>query len=124
MYTPTNQKKIEQYLPEQLLKCSHVWLRVDRIKRPLEAPYQGPFKVLKREDDTFTISIRDKPTVVSIDRIKPATLPSSFAENVVPEVKAAEESVAGEQPHLVTSEKKTKSGRTVRFKEDPQYCYD
>ena len=32
-------------LPPGLNSASHVWIRVDRIRRPLEAPYAGPIKV-------------------------------------------------------------------------------
>ena len=28
----------KQYVPRNLQECSHVWLQVDRTRRPLEAP--------------------------------------------------------------------------------------
>ena len=61
---------------------SHVLLRVDSVRPPLVPPYEGPYKVLGRSSDmkTFTVLKRDKPLVVSIDRLKPAFfLPDSPA---------------------------------------------
>ena len=34
------------FIPKELSKCSHVWLRIDRVKQPLEAPYSGPHEVV------------------------------------------------------------------------------
>nr|VZI25257.1 unnamed protein product [Spirometra erinaceieuropaei] len=31
------------YLEKDLATCSHVYLRCDRVRRTLEAPYDGPF---------------------------------------------------------------------------------
>lgn len=65
----------EPYVPPTLTKCSHVWVRVDRVKKPLEAQYVGPMKVLERGPKTFVI---ESPTGVtqrvSVDRLKPAIL--------------------------------------------------
>ncbi|BHF83082.1 hypothetical protein SprV_0802622400 [Sparganum proliferum] len=33
----------ESYLEKDLATCSHVYLRGDRVRRPLEPPYDGPF---------------------------------------------------------------------------------
>ena len=35
-------------------------------------PYDGPYEVIKRGEKAFTIKVRSKETVVSIDRLKPA----------------------------------------------------
>ena len=43
------------YVPKTLQDCSYVWLRVDRPKRPLEAPYSGPFPVLEPDSKTMLI---------------------------------------------------------------------
>lgn len=60
------------YVPKELDSCSHVWLRIDRVLRPLEAPYEGPFEVLERHEKTFLLRKPEGKTVlVSIDRVKP-----------------------------------------------------
>ena len=39
----------------RLLQASHVFLRVDAVRRPLVAPYEGPYAVLERSEKTFVI---------------------------------------------------------------------
>lgn len=60
-----------------LARYSHVFVRVDRHRTPLQRPYQGPFQVVARTPKTYTIRIRDKDQVISVDRLKPAGFPSS-----------------------------------------------
>ena len=55
-----------------LSSATHVFLRVDAVKRPLVPPYEGPFQVLSRTDKTFVLLKRGKPVTVTIDRLKPA----------------------------------------------------
>mgnify|MGYP006897067901 CR=1 FL=1 len=31
------------YVPQNLLNAEHVWVRINRVQRPLEAPYSGLF---------------------------------------------------------------------------------
>ena len=60
------------FASQDLDSCTHVFLRVDSVKRPLQQPYQGPFKVLRRTRKTFRLDIRGASQTVSIDRVKPA----------------------------------------------------
>ena len=53
---------------------SQVFLRNDALQRPLQQPYSGPYKVLKRFSKTFIIDCRGKQKCVSKDRLKPAYL--------------------------------------------------
>lgn len=39
---------------------THVFLRVDKVKEPLQTPYDGPYRVLKRSKKWFRIQIGDK----------------------------------------------------------------
>lgn len=57
---------------KDLQSCAKVWVRVDRLRKPLEAPYDGPFDVVDRTDKLFTVRKLDGQTAtVSIDRVKP-----------------------------------------------------
>ena len=61
------------FVPKDLMSCTHVYLRVDRIRKALEAPYSGPFRVLRRFERCFEIQFPSgRNSVVSIDRLKPA----------------------------------------------------
>ena len=55
-----------------LTNCSHVWLRIRRVKRPLQPPYIGPYLVLSRHPKYLTIFRDCKSVNVSIDNVKPA----------------------------------------------------
>nr|VZI35229.1 unnamed protein product [Spirometra erinaceieuropaei] len=60
------------YLEKDLATCSHVYLRCDRVRWPLEPPYDGPFRVLSRGPKTFRIQRDNREEVVSVDRLKAA----------------------------------------------------
>ncbi|GFU42307.1 vitamin D 25-hydroxylase [Trichonephila clavipes] len=53
---------------------THVFIRVDRVKKSLESPYEGPFPVAKRYDRYFTVKIKGKNINVSVNRLKLAYL--------------------------------------------------
>ena len=59
-------------IPPSLADVSHVYLRVDAVRRPLCRPYEGPFKVLRKEPKSFVLSRAGKAWTVSVDRLKPA----------------------------------------------------
>ena len=52
------------------------WVRIDRVRRPLEAPYQGPFKIIDKSNKVVKLELPGgKVTTISLDRIKLACLP-------------------------------------------------
>lgn len=70
---PFNHKRQEKvYIPADLKTCKKVYVRVDRVRLPLEAPYEGPYEVKKRGKKYFRIEMERGDDVVSIDRLKPA----------------------------------------------------
>ena len=64
------------HVPPDLMTCTHVWVRVDRVRHSLESPYRGPMRVIRRSPKVFTLEL---PTgahdTVSVDRLKPAHMP-------------------------------------------------
>ena len=72
----TFRPSVKPYVPPQLRTCPYVWLRIDRTRRSLEAPYEGPYRVRERTNKTFVIEREDgTQSVVSIDRLKPCKMP-------------------------------------------------
>lgn len=69
--------KPPDYVPPKLTSCPFVWLRVDRVRTPLEPPYDGPFQVLQRRNKSFLLDINGKKCEISIDRLKPAFFDAS-----------------------------------------------
>ncbi|GFT42631.1 retrovirus-related Pol polyprotein from transposon 412 [Nephila pilipes] len=55
---------------KDLKLCSHVSVRVDRVKKALECPYEGPFPVIARNDKYYTLKNKRKDINVSVDRLK------------------------------------------------------
>ncbi|UYV75534.1 hypothetical protein LAZ67_13000536 [Cordylochernes scorpioides] len=70
------------FIHKDLQSCSHVFIRKDRVKKPLEPAYEGPFKVLKRTVKYLTVMVKGKEDNVSLDRLKPAyILKESYPED-------------------------------------------
>jgi cleavage and polyadenylation specificity factor subunit 1 len=60
------------FIHSALEECTHVFLRQDAMRRALEPPYSGPYKVLSRRDKVLQLLVRGRPVTVSTDRVKPA----------------------------------------------------
>nr|VZI35605.1 unnamed protein product [Spirometra erinaceieuropaei] len=69
---PPRAPSTEPYVEKGLANCTHVFVRCDRVRKPLESPYERTFRVLARNSKTFRILRGDKEDVVSIDRVKAA----------------------------------------------------
>ncbi|KAF7267831.1 hypothetical protein GWI33_018958 [Rhynchophorus ferrugineus] len=52
--------------------ATHVFVRHDSPKTPLQMPYDGPYEVISRSEKVFILLMRGKQVQVSIDRSKPA----------------------------------------------------
>ncbi|XP_062557960.1 uncharacterized protein LOC134222827 [Armigeres subalbatus] len=66
--------KPKVFVHPKLKDCTHVFIRIDSVKKPLQQPYEGPYEVLQRNEKFFDVSISGKKQTISIDRIKPAFL--------------------------------------------------
>ena len=69
---PTRAQQGVTYVPKDLFESSYVSIRDDRVRKPLQQPYKGPFKVLKCNEKFFTVDIGGKRNQVSVDRLKVA----------------------------------------------------
>ena len=128
-FPQTYEKPQNFFVPHELTNCPSVWLRVDRVKRPLEAPYTGPFKVIQRHSKFFKIEL---PTgnhdTVSIDRLKPAFLNASDYEckKTKRKISSNSESRVNIDDGPIVNNKEvitSKSGRIVTFKKDNDFFY-
>ncbi|XP_075741516.1 uncharacterized protein LOC142791031 [Rhipicephalus microplus] len=57
---------------KDLATCSHAFLCDGTIRASFKPPYSGPYKVICRDDKTFTLPISGKDVCVSIDHLKPS----------------------------------------------------
>ncbi|GBN79911.1 hypothetical protein AVEN_64592-1 [Araneus ventricosus] len=62
------------FVHKDLRSCSHVFVRIDRVKKALKPPYEGPCVVVERFEKYFTVFVKNKNVIISIDRLKPAYL--------------------------------------------------
>ena len=63
------------FIPRELKDSSMVLVRHDGVRRPLQAPYDGPFPVLEAGEKVFKILKNGLPYTVSVDRLKPCNMP-------------------------------------------------
>ena len=62
------------HISKALATCTHVFVRRDAIRKPLQPPYDGPYKVLQRTEKYFVVEVKGKQDSISLDRLKPAHL--------------------------------------------------
>ena len=96
------------FVYKDLRNSIHVFLRHDAIRKPLQPTYDGPFRVVKRTDKTFTIGTPRGQKNVSIDRLKPAYLLQNWADTTT----------LGPQqpnPNKLPTQITTRFGRTMHF---------
>ena len=125
------QRKV--HFPKSLQSCTHVFVRRDAVKKPLQPPYDGPYKVLDRQDKYFKLSIFGKTDTVSVDRLKPAHLetapsiadqtvasptttvpPADLPTSATPPGTAAATVPATQDTPPTSTPRTTRSGREVR----------
>ena len=91
------------------------------FKKPLQQPYDGPYKVLQREAKYYTVDINGRKDTVSLDRLKPA-----YFEQTSPETSSSTHAAPTAQatlspPSTPTGGRVTRSGRRVHW---PQHLVD
>jgi len=60
------------FVPTQLDSVSHVFVRIDAQRAPLQPRYEGPYAVLERREKDFKLQLGNRTSWVSVDRLKPA----------------------------------------------------
>ena len=76
---PTRQPQHRRtHISNDLTMCSHVFVRHDALRKPLQPPYDGPYRVLQRSTKHYTIDRNRHPTIVSLDLLKAAHLNSEL----------------------------------------------
>ncbi|XP_054709331.1 uncharacterized protein LOC129219036 [Uloborus diversus] len=105
------------FVPSSISTTEYVFLRCDSVKHPLRQPYDGPFRVIKRNDKVFHIHVNGKIISVSIDRLKPAYLVQSEVTDPCHTTTPTAETPpsASSSTSQRCSNQTTRSGRRVRF---------
>ena len=113
------QTQRSSHISDRLSTATHVFIRHDGVRKPLQPSYDGPFPVISRTDKHFTISMHGRNDTVSIDCLKPAHLYSSSSTPVHSHTTVSSPSPsqhANIPPTTTpTSTRTTRSGRRVHF---------
>ena len=57
------------HVPTALADCSHVYVRVDGVRQPLSTPYDGPFRVIRRNDRCYEVDVNGQRQWSSMARL-------------------------------------------------------
>ncbi|XP_015371820.1 PREDICTED: uncharacterized protein LOC107167332 [Diuraphis noxia] len=74
-FTPgaNHETRRTHFVPDDLNRTSHVFIRIDAAKSPLQPRYEGPSAVLERREKIFKVQRGQSSTTwISIERLKPA----------------------------------------------------
>lgn len=112
------QTKEKTFVPKDLATCSHVFVKVQGLKRSLTPPYEGPYEVISRTDKTIRIQLGGRESTVSLDLVKPALLSRNSAtrDNTSPARTESPDTTprTSELPTTDPASFVTRSGRTVK----------
>jgi hypothetical protein len=101
------------FVYKDLATADCVFLRHDGPKSPLQKPYDGPFKVIKRSEKTFVINVRGRDVTVTIERLKPAFIVSD-------DLQTDDEPQQFQQPEYIVVPTPTNQGSpTVKLPTEP-----
>ncbi|XP_076279053.1 uncharacterized protein LOC143208466 [Lasioglossum baleicum] len=68
-----HKRNVKTFVYKELESCSHMFMLVKSVRRPLERPYTGPHRLLQRiSDRVYSIEVNGSPRNVSIELLKPA----------------------------------------------------
>ena len=123
--TPRDNTKTAS-IPHNLSTATHVFVRHDAVRKPLQPPYDGPYPIIKCTAKYFTIKLNNRTENISIDRLKPAHLDPTNQCTPAPSQQSSPASPTPQlrpstQPSVTpttTNTHTTRSGRRVHF---PKY---
>ena len=115
--TPTSSRSTlrPSSIPATLATSTHVFVRRDGVRKPLQPPYDGPYAVVKKTDKYFTLSINGRNDTVPIDRLKPAHLDTNNVSSPRHQTQSHSTPSTQNQPPHTTLPATTRSGRHVHF---------
>lgn len=119
-----NHDSSKPFVYKALSDSTHVFLRNDTVRKALQAPYDGPYKIKARHDKYFNIIIGEREANVSIDRLKPAFMENAATDEtetanlpVILQSDTVNDNAVSQQPSISNPNQPqtTRSGRTVKL---------
>ena len=117
--TPTRLAHRLTHVSNTLLLCTHVFVRVDCVRKPLQQPYNGPYPVVHRTAKHFKVNIDGRNDTISLDRLKPAHMEETAPTPPVqpPMSTPPTTTTTTSAPAQKTAPRITRSGRHVHWPE-------
>ena len=122
---PTRPAHRTGYVSDALSTCTHVFVRYDAVKKPLQQPYTGPYRVVKRTDKFFTVDLGGRHDTISLDRLKAAHIEIAVPDHAdagdphtptpTPPNPAPRTTVQDTTPTQAPNPQVTRSGRRVHW---------
>ena len=103
------------HVPQNLQTCSHVFIRRDAVRKPLQPPYDGPFKVLSRSPKSFKVDLGNRTDTVSVDRLKAAHLDTATNATLPTAMPSTDPAITTPTTTEEPQVRRTRSGRHVHF---------
>jgi len=73
--------KPKPFIYKDLETSSHVFVRVDKPRKLLDQPYEGPFPIIKKLNESiYRINFKGQDQDINIDRLKPTFLEATQVE--------------------------------------------
>ncbi|GFY05001.1 transposable element Tcb2 transposase [Trichonephila clavipes] len=99
---PKHHGKRPVFIHPGLLEATHVFLRRDMLRRPLQQPYDGPFKVLQRKDKVFSLTSMNE-TPATVEPNATASTPATVESDPTASTPTQPSTRSGRKVHLPTS---------------------
>ncbi|GFX23698.1 laminin subunit beta-1 [Trichonephila clavipes] len=99
---PKHHGKRPVFIHPGLLEATHVFLRRDMLRRPLQQPYDGPFKVLQRKDKVFSLTSMNE-TPATVEPNSTASTPATVESDPTASTPTQPSTRSGRKVHLPTS---------------------
>ncbi len=117
--TPSRRPLHSSCHPDSSLRsATHVFVRHDAVRKPLQPLYDGSYRVLDRYDRFYTLDLNGRTDSVSVDRLKPAHIDFPIAPETHMPSSAPPTTTPPSQPDIVLeppATRTTRSGRHVRW---------
>ena len=55
------------HIASDLFTSTHVFIQHDAVRKPLQPPYNGPYRVINHTKEDFTVDVNGRQEVVSVD---------------------------------------------------------
>ena len=81
-------RKPHLHMDSALQSSTHVFIRQDGVKKSLQQPYKGPFKILLCTEKHFTVDADGRQEVISVDQLKPAYILGEDNQHTTPPIQA------------------------------------